>query len=213
LLESGVITDPKQRDESIRHIRATIRAALALIDDLAELARAESGRLTVNLAPMSTLAFLRRTLDEFRAQAVATGHELVDELPSHLPGLTTDAARVRQVLGNLLSNALKHTPRGSIVRLRASVRRGQRDDDAGEWVTVSVSDTGPGIPETEQRQLFHEFVRLKPDAAPGSGLGLAISQQVARRLGGKITLESRPGVGSTFTLWLPRQQPRASSAA
>ncbi|HEY6826534.1 MAG TPA: GAF domain-containing sensor histidine kinase [Gemmatimonadaceae bacterium] len=206
LLEEGVVTNPRERQESIRHIRETIKTALSLIDEIVQLARAESGQITVRYQTVSLPDLARRTMNDFRAAAEASGHTLLDELPDQLPQVTTDADRVRQILSNLLSNALKYTPQGSMVRVSASSRHGRRDDDPTEWITVSVSDTGPGIPAGDQKRLFEEFVRLQPSAGPGAGLGLAISQRIARLLGGEITLESGPGVGSRFTLWIPRDR-------
>ena len=218
LLEEGVITDPQKRAESIRRIRETIKTALSLIDEVLELARAERGEISVQYRPVSIEQLARRTMSEFRAAADTSEHTLVDELPPRLPAVSTDADRVRQVLSNLLSNALKYTPKGAVVSVSASSRKGRRDDDPTEWVTVSVSDTGPGIPVSDQKRLFEEFVRLQPSAARGAGLGLAISQRIARLLGGEITLESAQGLGSRFTLWLPRSpdahgEPRGSRAA
>ena len=206
LLEEGVVTNPMQRQESIRHIRETIKTALSLIDEIVELARAESGQIIVRYRAVSMPDLARRTMNDFRAAAEASGHTLLDELPGQLPSVTTDADRVRQVLSNLLSNALKYTPKGATVRVSASSRQGRRDDDPTEWITVSVSDDGPGIPAGDQKRLFEEFVRLQPSASPGAGLGLAISQRIARLLGGEITLESGQGVGSRFTLWIPRDR-------
>jgi signal transduction histidine kinase len=73
----------------------------------------------------------------------------------------------------------------------------------GEWIAVSVDDTGPGIPAEKQVQIFQEFTRLDPSAPHGAGVGLAISRRIAQILGGEITLRSEPGEGSSFTLWLP----------
>lgn len=74
---------------------------------------------------------------------------------------------------------------------------------AGEWITASVADSGPGIPEEKRELIFEEYVRLDPNASQGSGIGLAISRRIARLMGGDLTVESELGRGSTFTIWLP----------
>jgi signal transduction histidine kinase len=114
----------------------------------------------------------------------------------------TDPARVVEVLDNLLSNATKYTTHGQ-VRLTMS-QDGNSAPGPGEWVAISVEDTGPGIPHDQQERIFEEFSRLRTDGAPGAGLGLAISRRIARLLGGDVTVESAEGVGARFTLWLPK---------
>src|SRR5690606_29469838 len=112
------------------------------------------------------------------------------------------------ILGNLLSNAIKFTDRGGITisarvsdvgpDMNGSARR------AGPWLAISVSDTGRGIPPEKKHLLFQEFGRVsQSENAEGSGIGLSISQKIAHALGGRITVESEIGKGSTFTLWLP----------
>ena len=126
------------------------------------------------------------------------------DLPDTVPPVVSDPARVRQVLANLLSNAIKYTPAGG----RVTVRARTRTDGApapGEWIAAEVVDTGRGIPPEQQRQLFQEFTRFDSASAEGAGIGLAISQRIAEALGGRITVESQVGAGSTFTLWLPHR--------
>src|SRR6185503_18075276 len=139
--------------------------------------------------------------EEYRAQGEAKGLDVGCQLPTDFPLVWSDAARIRQILGNLLSNAIKYTPSGGI-----EIWLALSDDGAagpGHWAAIAVADTGPGIPEEKRRLVFEEFTRFEPEAAQGAGLGLAISERVAEALGGRITLESAPGEGSTFTLWLP----------
>ncbi|MGE5523797.1 MAG: ATP-binding protein [Rhodospirillaceae bacterium] len=109
--------------------------------------------------------------------------------------------RARQVLANLLSNALKYTPAGRVTVDAALQRSGALRP--GSWITVRVIDTGPGIPQNQHEHIFHEFTRLDPEAQHGAGIGLAISRRIARLLGGDLTVESEFGHGSTFTFWLP----------
>ncbi|HEX7090858.1 MAG TPA: PAS domain-containing sensor histidine kinase [Longimicrobiales bacterium] len=185
--------------------RRLLDTAVGLLDDLLMLARAEAGGLTVHRAPADLRATLREVAEWYREQADDAGLELQLELPDTLPAIETDAARVRQIVGNLLSNALKYTERGAV---GIRVLHGERADGPGPgpWIVVDVWDTGPGIPDEEYERIFDEFTRLESDAA-GFGLGLAVSRMLARALGGEVTMRSRVGVGSTFTLWLPAVEP------
>jgi signal transduction histidine kinase len=137
----------------------------------------------------------REAAEEYRAQAEAKGLTMRVEISEDACITSSDAGRVRQVLGNLISNAVKYTAMGAVtVRvLRPTAER----------VTVEVSDTGKGIPKEKHRHVFEEFVRLDPGGAPGAGIGLAMSRRITDALGGNITVRSEIGTGSTFTLWLP----------
>ncbi|HEY8470167.1 MAG TPA: ATP-binding protein [Longimicrobiales bacterium] len=204
LLEDGLFgpLQPRQA-ESVRRIRRALRSAISLIDDLVDIARTEAGEIEIEHKPTDVLAISRDAAEEHRAQAEAAGLELVVEGPPEVRPVLADPGRVRQILGNLLSNAVKYTPRGGRISIRVSTRSAGPDGAPGEWLAVEVADTGPGIPAELQEQIFHEFVRFGPGATRGAGLGLAISRLLARRMGGDITLDSAPGRGSTFTLWLP----------
>ena len=119
-----------------------------------------------------------------------------------LPAIETDATRLRQILGNLVSNAVKYTPPGGRIVVNGAVRSdGKRQDD--QEILITVNDDGPGIPTDKLPLLFTEFTRFDPGAAEGAGIGLAISQRIAEALGGEITVESTVGSGSTFALHLP----------
>lgn len=232
LLESGVLGElqPKQRD-SLRRIRRTIGDALGLIDELVELARAESGQLELRLVDVPVGRISREVVDEQMPRAEAKGLRLtIDDRPA--PAAVADAARVRQILANLVTNAIKYTPEGMVTvrvgterrpvgELQAVTVLGRRHDDAvlkpvvagnamhAPWVRIDVEDTGPGIPAEQQARMFEEFSRLSTDT-PGAGLGLAISRSLAEAMGGSITVRSKPGEGSCFTLWL---RPAAAEVA
>jgi len=211
LLEEGVAgeLDEKVR-EGVSRARRSIRTALELIEDLLALARWEASSVEVEPSPTDVREAVRTIVEEYRAQAEAKGLDLRTELPDELPLIECDAARIRQVLSNLLSNALKYTERGSIT-VRVEEREGGAAPAPGKWVAVDVVDTGPGIPEEKQRLLFREFTRLEPGRRRGAGVGLAMSRRIARALGGDVTLDSTPGKGSTFTLWLPLVEPRTGA--
>jgi len=201
LLEAGYAGEisEEQRD-SILQIRRSIRAALDLIEDLLQLAKTESGQIDVQRKPVDLREAVREVAESFRAQCEARGLAMHVDLPHEFPAIETDVARVRQVLGNLVSNAIKYTPAGKV-----EITMGVNDNPASSarCVAVNVSDTGPGIPEEKRHLVFQEFVRLQPETTAGAGIGLTISRRVARALGGDITFRSETGNGTTFTLWLP----------
>jgi len=142
-------------------------------------------------------------VEEYHAQAEAKHIAMATQLPHDPLMVVSDPLRIRQIIGNLISNAIKYTASGGRVDVIASA---QRDGDApapGDWIVVTVADTGPGIAPENLPTVFDEFVRFDPETAGGSGVGLAISQLVARALGGVITVQSTLGAGSRFSLWLP----------
>jgi signal transduction histidine kinase len=199
LLRDGVLgpLGPKQGD-SIEKARRSLAAALRLIQDLLEMARAETGQIEIKSTVVDVCEIIRETADEYEAQARSKGLELRTDLPPEGPRVISDPARVRQVLGNLVSNAVKYTEQGSVmIRLRDG------DHAATPRIGVEVTDTGPGIPEEKRRLIFEEFVRLDPTASKGAGVGLAISSRIVAKLGGELTVDSKEGHGSTFVLWLP----------
>lgn len=204
LLEEGVMDGLTEAQKgSVAKSRQAIGGALELIDDLLDLARAETEAVTIEWAPTDLRTVVREATEEYRAQAEAKGLFMRTVIPDELPSITSDAARIRQILGNLISNAVKYTRQGGIT-IGATIRAGGSALGPGQWAAVEVSDTGPGIPESQQQLLFQEFSRLATSAGEkGTGVGLAISQLLARALGGEITVESKVGKGSVFTLWLP----------
>jgi signal transduction histidine kinase len=194
---------PRQR-ESVGRIRALLRNAIDLIDDVVELARAEAGDLDIRAEELDLRALAGELIDAYSAQVEAAGLSFTAELEPAYPGVRSDGRRVRQILGNLISNAIKYNLEGGRVVLRAVPRdEGAHLPGRGRWIAMEVEDTGRGIPAEQQELLFREFTRLDPEAAPGAGLGLAISRRIARMLGGEITFRSQPGEGTTFTLWIP----------
>jgi signal transduction histidine kinase len=195
LLEEGMM-DPltPRQAASVARARRSVAEALQLIEDLLQLARAESGELDVRHEPVNLGDLARDTTEEFRAQAEQKGLAITVDGANNGVVVDSDPVRVRQVLSNLVSNAVKYTDHGAVtVRVSADGRRG----------AIEVADTGAGIPADRQQLVFQEFIRLNPHAAPGAGVGLAISQRIVHALGGEITLKSESGHGSSFILWLP----------
>ena len=200
LLEEGIggeLTDSQR--QSVQRIRRSIQMSLRLIDDLLELARAESGQVDLHIQRVDAADLAREAAEDFRGQVDAAGLALEVCVPGSLPA-DSDVTRVRQIMSNLVSNAVKYTPSGKVT---VAAARKARPQHGGEWIALSVTDTGPGIPEDKRETIFQEFTRLDPSAPHGAGVGLAISRRLARLLKGDVTVDSEPGRGSTFTLWLP----------
>ncbi|HEX6536467.1 MAG TPA: ATP-binding protein [Gemmatimonadaceae bacterium] len=212
LLELGVagpVTD--QQRAYLARLASTSEHLRRLVDDVLDLAKIDAGRMTVAREAALTGGLVAMALDLVRPDARAKGVRLVDARPGE-PGepFVGDAHRVRQILANLLSNAVKFTPTGG----KVTVTCGQTDEtpsDAeltgtGPWTFISVMDSGIGIPPEERSRVFEAFYQVHNThtrRAGGTGLGLAISRRLARLMGGDLTFESAPGVGTTFTLWLP----------
>jgi signal transduction histidine kinase len=175
---------------------------VSLTDDLLDLARAEAGQVELALEQTQLTRVTLEVVDEYRAKADAAGLALKADVPAEFPMIESDTGRVRQILGNLISNAIKYARHGSVT-VRVDTGEGDHAPGPGRWAAVHVTDTGPGLSPEQLKLLFEEFKRLEPATDGGSGIGLAISRTLARLLGGEITVVSKVGQGSTFTLWLP----------
>jgi two-component system OmpR family sensor kinase/two-component system sensor histidine kinase BaeS len=176
-----------------------------LVEDLRLLALAEAGQLGLEKQPLDVGDLLRDAQVNFGPQADDRGVTLALDLPADLPPVLADRRRVAQVVGNLLTNALRHTPQGGYVTLAAVLSPPLPRGDKGE-VAISVSDTGAGIPAEDMPYIFERFWRgdkSRSRAGGGSGLGLAIAKQLVEMHGGSIGVESAPGEGATFRFTLP----------
>jgi len=202
---------PKQI-EFAKTIHSSGSDLLELINDILDLSKIESGTMVLDIGPVpfrELQDYVERTSRHF---AVAKGLEFSVDLAPKLPEtLSTDSKRLQQVLKNLLSNAFKFTDKGKVA-LRISVaKEGWRPDHAGlaaagTVIALAVSDTGIGIAKDKQQIIFEAFQQADGTTNRkygGTGLGLSISREIARLLGGDLRLESAPGEGSTFTLFLP----------
>jgi PAS domain S-box-containing protein len=192
-----------EQEKWVAGVRRGIGRALALITDLLDLSLAESGGLPVVREPADLRLLVMEVVEEHRGIAEAAGHVLTCECTERVP-IETDPARVRQVLGNLVTNALKYTPAPGRITLRIERNAEGGPRRAGPWVVAHVSDSGPGIPLDQRESVFGEFHRLHTaEQASGHGLGLAISRLIARLLDGDLTVSGKPNEGATFSLWLP----------
>ena len=215
LLQLGVrgeLTPPQA--ELVNGIRRSIDGALSIIADLLDLARVDAGGLSVERVRTDLGDLVTDAVDVHRPAAVAAGLSLECEMPPRPLSLHTDPARVRQVLDNMLSNAIKYTPSPGRIGVSTDQVSDGRMGRPGAWVAVLVQDSGPGIPLEKREVIFDEFTRLHDDTtASGHGLGLAISRRIARLLGGDLTVDGVPGEGSTFALWLPVRSGQAAPNA
>jgi signal transduction histidine kinase len=168
-----------------------------LLDDLADLHGQALGVLELDRRTIALDEWLPHTLSPWREAAHEKGLRWKATLPSPLPALEADPDRLGQVLGNLLSNAIKYTPSGGTVSVDAGAEGGMA------W--IRVSDTGPGIAPEEQERIFDPFYRSQPGRRfpQGMGLGLSIARDVALAHGGRLDLDSAPGLGSRFTVYIP----------
>jgi protein-histidine pros-kinase len=172
---------------------------LSLINDILDLSRIEAGRVEVRTEPVNVAELLEELVASVGPAAEAKGLALELHVPDPAPRLSSDRLKIRQILLNLLDNAIKFTDAGS-VELRAF-------NPSRHLVILSVTDTGSGIPAEELGRVFGEFERVanQGSAVEGMGLGLAISRGLAGSLGGTIDLVTEVGKGSTFTLTLPEE--------
>ncbi|MHA7814561.1 MAG: CHASE domain-containing protein [Phycisphaerales bacterium] len=193
---------PEEYSEAVDSIQRSGKHLMRIINDVLDLSKIESGKFTVDRGPCEIVDTVREVYSAMRMNAGRKGLGFDIEFLTPFPErVVTDAYRVRQILLNLVGNAIKFTEQGSV---------GIAFEDDGEWLRLSVRDTGVGIGASEVEQLFDPFQQL--DNSPtrsheGTGLGLTISQHLAGLLGGYVDVESRPGSGSVFTLVLPRECP------
>jgi signal transduction histidine kinase len=190
----GTLSD-HQRDR-LERVEANARNLLAIINDLLDIARIEAGKMPLEIERFTVPALVEEVMDEVEPLIERARLAVRRDIATDVPELATDRQKVKQILINLLSNALKFTPEG-VVEVEAV-----RHD---ELVAIAVRDTGIGISEDHQKTIFEAFGQSGGSYArrQGTGLGLSICRRLATVLGGDIELESRLGEGSTFTLYLP----------
>jgi PAS domain S-box-containing protein len=197
-----VVTDKEERARMLRVTRDSARALVAIIDDILDFSKIEAGHLDVHLEPISLREVIQSAVEAFTSSASAKNLYLRFSCDPDLPtAVRSDALRLRQILFNLLGNAIKFTSSGGI-DLRVEVTE---QDASHAIVRIVTSDTGIGITPEAQARLFQPFVQAEATTTRrfgGTGLGLAISQRLAQMLGGTLSLYSVPGRGTTVTLTL-----------
>lgn len=197
---AGELTD-KQREvlESCREDCARLEK---LMRDLLDLSNIEAGESVPQLVPIRTHELITSAAEHLRPQVEAKGLNFRTDAPPDLPRVRADRTQIERVLNNLITNAVRYTPRGGEVQV--SVARRDR------YVAISVTDTGSGIPHEFLPHVFDKFVKVPNAPSGGAGLGLAISKSIVEAHGGQISVQSEVGHGATFTFTLP--VPREESA-
>jgi two-component system sensor histidine kinase EvgS len=211
-LLSNTVKDPQQRNY-LNAIRAGSRSLLMLINDILDLSRIEAGKMRLDYSAVSMRRLLSDVRHIFDLRATEQGISLEVSVDSRMPAaMRLDETRLRQVLFNLVGNAIKFTHAGGVtVRATATPQVSDDAEDTGEpmprsRLVVTVKDTGIGIPDDQQEHIFDAFEQQEGQSSRrygGTGLGLAISRKLVQMMGGELDVESEPGVGSTFTLRLP----------
>ncbi len=211
IVGAGELLRGTRLDEGQRQVLSVLRrsssALMALVDDVLDFSKLEAGRMRVAHERFDLHDAIHDAAEVFSPQAEAKGVDLLSHCTADLPASTVgDAARLRQILHNLVGNAVKFTERGE-VRVFASPEPGA---DGSPWVRIAVRDTGIGMDEAQLAGLFRAFEQADLTTTRrfgGSGLGLAIARELATLLGGRIEVQSLPGQGSTFMLLLPLAEP------
>lgn len=190
---------PPEQRHILARAKEKTQGLISFIGDLLDLSRIESGVVLQERRPVDVAAVLRGVVDFMGARARAKGQTLSLDLPEGgLPKVNADPQAIEIVFGNLVSNALNYTPEGGRIEVEGCAADGQ--------VRVAVRDNGFGIEKRHLDRIFEKFYRVKDDRTrfiTGTGLGLPIVKGILDALGGKIEVESEPGVGSTFTVYLP----------
>ncbi|HKQ75333.1 MAG TPA: ATP-binding protein [Blastocatellia bacterium] len=200
---AGEMTD-KQK-EILYACRENIERLEKLMRDLTDLSRIESGEAAPRLAPVKIEEVIQSAAESFRLTAEARDQSLSADVAGGLPEVHADAEQIKRVLGNLLRNAIRNTPRGGAIRITAAQRDG--------YISISVADTGHGIPPEYLPRLFNRFLSVPGGLSGGTGLGLAISKRLIEAHGGQISAQSQVGLGTTITFTLPIASDAMKSAS
>ncbi len=195
-LDEGVV-GPDDLDESLGAVNEEVRRLDRLVGDLLDLTRLEAHQFRVVSEEVGLHALLERAASSFREKA-RTNDVAFDTPIENAPTIITDGDRVLQIVNNLLDNAFRWTPKGGTVALGCNSSNG--------IAAITVTDTGRGIAPAEREAVFHPFYSRRGEG--GTGLGLSIARELATALGGRLSVESEPGQGTTFTLSLPRKRRR-----
>ena len=199
LLRDDVLFGEEERATFLGYIASEAGRLTAIVDRLLAVARLDSGDLQVQLASIDVSAVVSDVVSAARQSLALVDHEFVVDLPPEPLAVTADREKLRQIVTDLVDNAVKYSPEGGIVRVAA-----RRRDDA---VEVSVDDEGIGIPEAEQNRIFAKFYRAESGgrdlASGGTGLGLFIAKELLVAMRGRIWVRSREGEGSSFVFSLP----------
>lgn len=198
--DAGELTD-EQRDY-LKIVESNTDRLVALVNDLLDISRIEAGKIDLEIKPAAMEDAIQEVVSFHRKQIESRGLSLSVSLPPKLPWVKADKSRMIQVLNNLISNAYKYTPSGGAISISAM--------PDGEYLEVTVADTGVGISKEDMKKLFTKFFRAKNPATrdtSGTGLGLAITKSIVQKHEGEIWVESQPGKGSAFHFTIPLADP------
>jgi signal transduction histidine kinase len=196
----------KQDTEPLDRVLGAGRHLLALINDILDLSKIESGRMELNLETFALAPLIDGVVKTIEPLAAKNGNQLAVHCDAVIGTLHADEMRLRQALLNLMSNANKFTEKGTV-----TIAAHQRQENGRDWITLSVADTGIGMTAEQMGKLFQEFSQASSTTASkygGTGLGLVISRKFCQMMGGDITVASDPGKGSVFTVRLPGVVPK-----
>ena len=177
--------------------RSSAESLLRILDDILDFSKIEAGRLSLEQAPFRVAPTCSDVMRMLAIEAQEKGVELLLSIEPDVPAVVIgDSTRLRQVLVNLIGNAVRYSPEESAVWVRSEIE--------GDTAVIIVADQGKGIALDDQQRIFEKFERVDPSEPGGSGLGLYISRRLARAMGGDITVDSAPGQGARFILTLRR---------
>ena len=196
MLESGELTD-HQRD-MMQIAKKNVNVLLRLVGDLLDFRKIQNGKMSVTFSRLNLSEFVKQWTEGFRSRAEKSGVKLLVDSGENIE-ISGDIYKLERICYNLMSNALKYTPKGGEVAL-ALKRKGENE------VEISVKDNGVGIPKDEIAHVFDRFYQVKKNNAGGTGIGLALVEAFAKLHGGKAEVESEVGKGTTFTVTLPVDQ-------
>lgn len=198
-ISDGVVSDEKTIQSYCSNIRSEVEHLSTLIDDLFELSRLDSGTLELQLQPSSVEEMLSSVLQSMKAQAEGQTLTLSQPLDGGIEPVMADPHKIQRVLYNLVQNAIRHTPPDGTISLEVQ--------DVGQEVQIDVVDSGQGIVQDDRDKVFDRFYRGEKSRSRefgGAGLGLAIAKGIVEAHGGRIWVDSQPGVGSRFSFSLPK---------
>jgi two-component system phosphate regulon sensor histidine kinase PhoR len=203
-LEDGALDDPAVAGDFVHRIGQEADRLTSLVDELLDLGRAESGRLSLKIEAIAPADLIPRGAERLRPHIERARLHLIVDVPTDLPHVWADRGRIEQVLINLIHNAIKFTPPPGTISVTARAE--------GDLLRIAVQDTGVGIPEADLPRVFERFYKTdRARRSDGTGLGLAIAKHIVLAHHGTISATSEPGHGTTFTFTLPLAAPASET--
>lgn len=215
---TSVLMETQLEDEQrefLEVIRSSGETLLVIINDILDFSKIESGKLELEIQSFDLRRLIEESLDLYAPQAAEKQIELTYSIPKEVPAwIVSDPTRLRQIICNLISNAIKFTSQGEVVLSLSLLKRAADDSDDFNEIEFTIKDTGPGIPLEAQSRLFQSFTQVDASITRkhgGTGLGLAISRKLSEMLGGNMRLESQTGSGSRFIFTIQTRAAQAES--